>query len=67
MTSFSFVKRYKETVFYGFNTSAANEFLCIDGYNATSNVIVPSKGVPELSLIQQIMKDIVKRLLIKLL
>jgi hypothetical protein len=46
MTSFSFVKRYKETVFYGLNTSAANAFVYIDGYNTTSDVIVPSKGVP---------------------
>jgi len=46
ITSFSFVKRCKETVFYGLNTGAANEFVCIDRYNSTSNVIVPSKGVP---------------------
>jgi hypothetical protein len=46
MTSLSFVKRYKETVFYGLNASAANGFVYIDDYNTTSDVIIPSKGVP---------------------
>jgi glutaredoxin 2 len=46
MTSFSFVKRYNETAFCGLNASAANTFVYIDDYNTTSNVIVPSKGVP---------------------
>jgi hypothetical protein len=45
MTSFSFVKKYKETVFYRLNASSANEFVCIDGYNTTSNIIAPLTGV----------------------